>query len=554
MRSLRMNLLVVLLAAVPLGAADRPTNLNQVIDEVIDREHALVGALRVYTPLIETYIQKLRVEGSELVPAGDQYFFSRAKLDEAPDLVPFRSKKGRFQGLSRSVGGFFSVDYLPRGFLQMIYLDSSNFDRDHYRFEYIRREFLGEVRCLVFDIKPLNKSEKGRFLGRIWVEDQGYNIIRFNGVYTKSGWSEFYFHFDSWRFNAAPGLWLPALVYSEESDFRCCGFWRLKKHIRFKAQSRLWGYKLGYASPEAELSRVLVEAATPVRDEAEAANDFSPVQEQRAWEQQSENNVIERLERFGLLAPRGEVDKILETVINNLEVTNNLDVQPEVHCRVLLTSTLESFTVGHTIVLSRGLVDVLPDEAALALMLAHELAHIVLGHRVDTKFAFVDRVLFDQTDTFRHFFFARPAAEEEAATRRADELLKNSPYRDALGNARRFSQELQTQASHVPNLVSPHLGNHVLAEVTMQAAFIPAPEHDDSKKIAALPLGGRIKLDPWTDRIEMIKSKPVGAMLEREKMPLEVTPFFVYLRRQDTAGPQKPAAITQGSAGRSQPQ
>jgi len=31
--------------------------------------------------------------------------------------------------------------------------------------------------------------------------------------------------------------------------------------------------------------------------------------------------VIDRLERIGLIAPRGEVDKALDTVVNNLEVT-----------------------------------------------------------------------------------------------------------------------------------------------------------------------------------------------------------------------------------------
>jgi hypothetical protein len=45
---------------------------------------------------------------------------------------------------------------------------------------------------------------------------------------------------------------------------------------------------------------------------------------------------------------------------------------------VLLTTPLESFVVGRTIILSRGLLDVLPDEATLAAVLAHELAHIVL--------------------------------------------------------------------------------------------------------------------------------------------------------------------------------
>ena len=56
------------------------------------------------------------------------------------------------------------------------------------------------------------------------------------------------------------------------------------------------------------------------------------------------------------------MDKTLETVVNNLEVTNNLDI--DVHCRVMLTSTLETFSIGHTIVISRGLLDVLPDEAS----------------------------------------------------------------------------------------------------------------------------------------------------------------------------------------------
>src|SRR5207245_124215 len=107
---------------------------------------------------------------------------------------------------------------------------------------------------------------------------------------------------------------------------------------------------------------VLIESASPIKDQTVTSNDMTPVQAQRAWDRQAEENVGDRLERMGLIAPRGEVDKVLETVVNNLEVTNNLDIQPEVRCRVLLTSTLESFTIGHTIVLSRGLIAVLPDE------------------------------------------------------------------------------------------------------------------------------------------------------------------------------------------------
>src|SRR6202030_3413442 len=120
----------------------------------------------------------------------------------------------------------------------------------------------------------------------------------------------------------------------------------------------------------------------------------------------------------GVLAPDGEVSKVLQTVLNNLEITNKLEIQPEVRARVLLTTPLESFTVGHTVVISRGLLDVLPDEASLAMVLAHELGHIALGHRLDTKYAFGDRMAFPDQETFERLDFGRSASDEDAADKK----------------------------------------------------------------------------------------------------------------------------------------
>jgi hypothetical protein len=543
MRVLKMVFLalVMVAAALPLTAGDQPSSLDQVVDRIISRESALMTSLRQYSPLVETYIQNMRHDSTlGTAPAGDRYFLGRAELTKGVELRSLTEKTGKAHKLFGGVGSFFSfsVEYLPRGFLQMIYLDMNGFDRQHYNFDYVRREFLGEVRCLVFDVTPLAKAGKGRFLGRIWVEDQNYSIVRFNGAYTGSSNSKFYFHFDSWRVNTGPGLWLPAFIYSEESDMP----YALTKRLQFKSQTRLWGYNLGHAGQEQELSRVLVEAPTPIRDQSEVTNDPSPVQAQRSWDRQAEDNVVDRLQRIGLLAPRGDVDKVLETVVNNLEVTNNLDIQPEVRCRVLMTSTFESFALGHTIVLSRGLIDVLPDEAALATMVAHELGHVVLGHRIDSQYAFFDRLLFDDKDTFRHFLFARDPGEEEAANQKATEMLKKSPYKDQLANAGLFLQALDARAKDIPNLVSPHLGNRVPANSDLRnaAAQLDPKDPKRSTQIAALPLGGRIKLDPWSDRLEMLKSKPAGSITEREKMPFEVTPFMPYLTRQSTMQTQAP--------------
>ena len=421
-------------AAVP-KPADQPRTMDDVIDRVVANENKLNGQIRQYSPLVETYIQNLKGDKDlGYVPAGDKYFLGRADFSKGVQLVSLTDVQTRGKKVFTSIGNFFSfaMEYLPDGFLQMIFIDTTGFDKQHYKFDYVRREFLGEVRCLVFDVTPLPRSGKGRFLGRIWVEDQDYNVVRFNGAYGGGGHTSWYFHFDSWRTNVQPGLWMPSFVYSEDKELH----YAVAKKLDFKAQTRLWGYNLGHASQEQELSKILVE--TPVQDETKTANDLTPVQAQRSWDRQAEDNVVDRLQRIGLIAPKGEVDKVLDTVVNNLEVTNNLDIEPDVRCRVMMTSTLESYTIGHTIVLSRGLIDVLPDEASLATMLAHELSHIVLGHRLDSSYAFFDQLLVDDKETFRHFGFARTPDEENAANRKAIELLNNSPYNAQLGARRKF--------------------------------------------------------------------------------------------------------------------
>src|SRR5499433_2257536 len=525
---------------------DQPRTMEQVIDRVTNNENHLYGKIKEYSPLVETYIQNLKGD-KELgsVPAGDKYFLGKADFSKGVGLVSISDTNSKGKKIFVSIGNFFSfaMQYLPDGFLQMVFIDTTGFDRQHYKFDYVKREFLGEVRCLVFDVTPLPKSGKGRFLGRIWVEDQDFNVVRFNGGYGGAGHSSWYFHFDSWRSNVQPGLWLPTFVYSEENNLH----YAMTKKLDFRAQTRIWGYNLGHTSQEQELSKVLVESN--VNDETSTNNDLTPLQAQRSWDRQAEDNVADRLQRLGLIAPKGDVDKILETVVNNLEVTNNLDIQPEVRCRVMTTTTLESYTLGHTIVLSRGLIDVLPDEASLATVIAHELGHVALGHRMDSNFAFFDQLLIEDKDSFRHFGFARTPEEEQAASAKATEYLRNSPYKNQLGNAALFLTALDARQKEIPNLISAHLGNRVPVITDLKSTNVADPK-TNPQKIAALPLGGRVKLDPWNDKLELIKSKPVGAVAEREKMPFEVTPFMPYLIRFGAEGSTKPIAASAAADGK----
>jgi len=556
MRALRIAVAVLLLTVAGLAqtATEKTLKLDQVVDRVVEREAAFMDSLREYSPLVETYIQELRADHElGVVPEHDQYFLTKADFSQGIRDRVFvgagASEHHRLGLISKTFSSPFAMKYVEAGFLQGIILDTGGFDQSNYKFDFLRREFLGDVRCIVFDVTPRQGSGQGRFLGRIWVEDQGYNVVRFSGVRVNAPKFHYYFHFDSWRLSMGPGRWLPAYVYTEETDREFGGV----HHAHFKAQTRLWGYNLRNPNRQDEMTSVLVEAPTAVADHSEQTQDRSPLEALHAFQRQSEDNVLERMERAGLLAPRGDVEKVLDTVVNNLVVTNNLDIQPEVRCRVLLTAPLESFTMAHTIVISRGLIDTLPDEASLAMVLAHELGHVVLGHALDTRWAFSDRMIFSDEQAFSRLDFRRDPAEEQAADQKAIELLKRSPYNGKLNEGGLFLRALAARSNELPNLVSAHLGNRLALGnqlVRMQTVAESAPELKMTQvdQIAALPLGARLKLDPWTDRVELLKSKPVAAVSAHEKMPFEVTPFAPYLtRRPSSAVPTSEGATAQAA-------
>ncbi len=508
--------------------------LDAIVDKAIVREKETIKALTNYSPMVETYLQHLTLNDKlGTVPSDDRYFLGKLDLKRGINQKSLLPEPGFGAGLKETFTGVFSIKYLPEGFAQMMFLDARNFDRANYTFTYVQREFLGEVRCVVFDVKPKSGTPSSHFQGRMWVEDQDYNLVRFNGTYGNSSPSKMYFHFDSWRENMVPGLWFPAYIYVEESDLE---YSALNRKLRFKGQTRIWGYKPPQGGSQSELTAVRVDSNS-VQDSIDEAEGRSPVRNQRAWERQAEENTVKRLQEAALLAPAGSVSDVLETVITNLEVTNNLDIQPPIRARVMLTTPLESFTIGHTIVLSRGLVDVLPDEASLAMILSHELAHIALGHRLDTKFAFNDRMLFDDQYTFRLLNVKRDEKEEEAANKKAEELLRNSPYKDKLGNAGLFLRALDERAGKLPELLKPHMGNFMargnkINRLPDLMKTAPPLQTESTKQIAALPLGARLRVNPWNNAIELLKAEPVELLSAREKMPFELTPVFLNLTRQ----------------------
>src|SRR5258708_17677027 len=401
-RKIPLSFLALSLLATPGFAKKQPkyepahqltADQAALVQRAIGREKVLIKSIQKRTTLVDTYIQNTRPDLKLYqVPVSDSYMLSRVDFGKGffdKGYQPrsekqkgfFKSSLASITGLTKALGLDSKYTYNPLGFTEMMFLDPSAFDQPHYQFSYVRREFLGTVRTWVFDVHP-KVNGMGRFYGRVWIEDEEGNIVRFNGTFTgptNEDSSKHYFHFDSWRMNVQPGIWLPVAVYVEESE-RTEG----EKAVGLKAQTHFWGYSLKLPTRDSENVSVNVDDAV---DKSEDSGDLSPLAGQRERVTQAENNVIDHLVEAGLVAPLdqgGYGSKVLDQIVVNLVVPNNLAFTDQIHTRVLLTDTVEATTVGNTILLSKGLIDSLPSEEAIAATISMELAHIAMGHHIDT--------------------------------------------------------------------------------------------------------------------------------------------------------------------------
>ena len=122
------------------------------------------------------------------MPVNDHYFLGRMDFQRGVAFRSFLPQPGlahrTLKGITGQITQLYSMPYQAGEFTYMIVIDASRFDRQHYQLDFVSREFLGNVRCVVFDVQPRPGTGVGLFEGRIWAEEQEYNIVRFNGTYT----------------------------------------------------------------------------------------------------------------------------------------------------------------------------------------------------------------------------------------------------------------------------------------------------------------------------------------------------------------------------------
>jgi hypothetical protein len=543
---------------------------NALIDKAIVREKVIIKTVRERAPLVETYIQTMKPDPLlGQIPESDEHFLSRVDfksvigdnsyaVNNSTSKGTTDGKMGFFKHSASFVGGLgnsLHLNFHEAGFVQMLLMDSNSFDRQHYTFGYVRNDFLGNTPTAVFDVTPIEgKKAFGRFFGRIWIETRSGNVVRFNGDFagTEEDQKEFY-HFDSWRTNVQPDLWLPTSFYVEESDPKS-----VSRTLKFKAINHIWGYVLKVPPPESENTSMDVVGATDVSADAP---DVSPLGAQRAWVQQAEDNIVERLFQAGLIDAPSEFDKTLEALAGNILAYNNITLSRPIRCRTLLTEPLESLAIGNTIVISKSLLDttgVVTQDGAqqmgnLNAILAFQIAHIILAHRLDTKYAFNDRLLFPSTTVFNRIPMHHTDADNTAAAKKAMELLKAKELEGGQQYFSLYLQQLQQRVKSLKALNEPMIGDGLVKSDSdptfwMAAMMSKGPKLDmkDLKQQAAMPLASFLRFDPWTDQVFVLHSAFEPLLTAADKMPFEVEP--VYLKLSYYKAPVEPAAAAPTAA------
>ncbi len=547
---------------------------SALIDKAIVREKQVIKVVKERAPLVETYIQNMKPDPvMRQVPESDEHFlgrveFSRIIGDNPYEAGPKAGEKpttmGRFKNslnFLNGLGGSLHLQFHESGFVQMLLMDSNNFDKQHYNFFFVRNDFLGNTPTAVFDVTPAGgKNERGRFFGRIWVETRNGNVVRFNGDFAGSekDYQEF-FHFDSWRTNVQPDLWLPTSFYVEESDPKS-----QTSTLKFKAINHVWGYVLKVPDTNAQQTSLDVVGAQDVSNDAQ---DVSPLGAERAFVKQAEDNVVERLFQAGLLDAPSDFDKTLEALANNILAYNNIAVSSPIHVRTLLTEPLESLAVGNTIILSKSLIDttaVVTQDGAqqmgnLNALLAFQLAHIVTGHKLDTKYAFNDRLLFPDNSAFKRIPMHHTDADNAEAAKKAIELLNAKELADGQKYFGLYLQQLQQRVKALRALNEPMIGDGLVKGDNDTSfwlgALMPKAEKLDVKNLkqqAAEPLSAFLRFDPWTDQVITLHTAYEPLLSASDKMPFEVTPVYIKLSyfkpAVDAAPPASAAPATDPNA------
>ncbi|MGC2195994.1 MAG: M48 family metalloprotease [Terriglobales bacterium] len=480
------------LQAVPVAQTEAEaaawSNL-QLARRIFAGEQMTIAQVSKREPIMESYVQSLDPEQHPESVLDDAYFLGRVALDVDS------ARLGRLQRLafgasenSRRIrvntGDRWPL--YPEGYVDMLFVDLGDFDKDHYQLSYQGADTLAGKKCLRVRVHPLDPKTSGRFVGEIWVDSASFRIVRIAGTFSPkrlgffskyfnaSGISRLglYFHFESWRQEVSPGVWLPSYTYFDEQRMWNTG--RLTTSFHLRGHVWVWNYQT-----------------------AESRTSSSPT------------GPFGELEVSGLLASPGKVEESLNQMVEEIRSASGI-AGPGITCRVLLTTPVEVFSIDHTVLLSRGLLNIVPDKSTLAGLVAREIAHIVLGH--SRQWSTAQSSVFDmhRTSDFPGLGLAHAADEEASASNLMRMLLKDTHYADSVAQVVGFLAGLAIHSSQTPHLTSPSFGPGLPEQAVVQAMASHAiADSARASKRLTLELRGEYGINSWENQIVALGTQPL---------------------------------------------
>jgi hypothetical protein len=534
------SIALLLTISLPL-AAETPQSSDAALREAknqiaysIRAEGSLLAGLRKTAPLVEAYFQKHMPNGSHEVITGDAYFLARLTSNKGFAASRLVDMNGLAERVTAGDPQIF--DALPL----LLAPDLDRLDPARYSYVFLGRERLGNVDTHVFDVSPRENEngseESNRFAGRVWIEQRQFNAVRFKGVIPRiqPGFANSLgagaWRVDGWRANIGDDRWVPSFVYVESvSPLDAPDADVIRGLVRF------WGYREETSRPPHEFTDIVIDDASPTIGNGKVT-ERTPQRSMRMFEDEAERNVLARLQRAGLLASKqGDVERAIEQVIVNVVASNKLVLPTRLRARVLLTTPFEIFSVGNSLIISKGLLDAV-DEATLGYLISHQVAHHINGDpKIASKLSFADLLDTSDQELLRALSFRHGPAAEAAADERALTLVRASPYAGSMADTGLFLAALQASIPGLRALVTPSFGEHVADadelvrnDRLFRIAPLLAPELVE--QVPAPPLNAKLAVEPLDGFATFIAAEALPGLVPREKATFAVRPVAPFLR------------------------
>ncbi|HUK30957.1 MAG TPA: hypothetical protein VLV89_07575, partial [Candidatus Acidoferrum sp.] len=146
------------------------------------------------------------------------------------------------------------VTYAPQGTLEHLQMTAEDFkdiedvqpfvltaeELPKYNITYLTHEPVDDLTCYVFEVTPKQiQKNQAYFEGKIWVEDQGFNIVKsygraMHGIKAKKGDDgQLFPRFETLRENITADLWFPTYTHADDILHFKAGDVRIVMTIRY---------------------------------------------------------------------------------------------------------------------------------------------------------------------------------------------------------------------------------------------------------------------------------------------------------------------------------